>query len=133
VFNALRSDELLLGVGRVVRMAADAAGPLEDYERSQLLSAFSVVRLLAAEQRAAPELLASTRQELERALGGDERPDVVGARRTIDEATDGVAIGDALVDLLAALPREDPTRTKVHAALRVMIDNEVAALAQPLE
>jgi hypothetical protein len=34
-----------------------------------------------------------------------------------------------LSDLLAELPREDPTRTRVHAVLAEMIDREVAALA----
>ena len=129
VFNALRSDELLVGVGRALRLAADARGPLEDYERSQLLSAFSVTRLLAAEQRAAADLLASTRAELLAALDGDDRPEAVDARRRLDAAANGIEIGEILVDVLAALPRDDETRTRLHAALRRMTDREVTALA----
>jgi hypothetical protein len=127
VFNALRSDELLVGVGRMLRLAADAQGPLEGFERSQMLSAFSVTRLLAAEQRAAGELLQATRANLLRALAGD-RPPIAAARERVAAATDGVALGDALTALLAALPPDDPARPGVHRALRTMVDAEVAAL-----
>lgn len=129
MFNALRPEELLIGLGKVLRSAADAPGRLEDYQRSQLLSAFSVTRLLAAEQAAAHELEATTRQELEAALAGDERPAAREARRRIATA-DGIAMGEALVGLLAALPAEDPTRTRVHRALAAMADREVAVLAR---
>lgn len=128
VFNALSSDELLLGVGRVLRMAADARGPLEDYERSQLLSAYSVTRLLAAEQRGAPGLLAGTRADLLAALDGDDRPAVARARARVEQAADGDAIGTVLVELLRELPRGDALRAPVHAALRTMVDREVELL-----
>jgi hypothetical protein len=51
------------------------------------------------------------------------------ARRRVEAASSGVELGDVLSDLLAELPREDPTRTRVHAVLAEMIDREVAALA----
>lgn len=133
VFNALRSDELLVGVGRVLRSAADTRGPLEDYQRSQLLSAFSVTRLLAAEQRAEPELLSRTRADLLDAMAGDDRPETVAARDRLEQAASGVEIGGVLVDLLARLPREDATRTGVHVVLRTMVDDEVAALGRTPE
>ncbi|QEC48122.1 hypothetical protein FSW04_11450 [Baekduia soli] len=133
MFNALRSDELLVGVGRMLRMAADLQGPPEDYERSVLLSAFSVTRLLASEQRAAPALLASTQAGLDDVLAADLRPAVSEARRRIAAAADGVEVGDVLVDLLAELPAQDPTRTAVHGVLRRMVDEEVAALARSPE
>jgi hypothetical protein len=130
VFNALRSDELLVGVGRMLRMAADAKGPPEGFERSQLLSAFSVTRLLASEQRAAATLLEATRADLTAALAGDDRPATATAREQVAAAPDGTALGEALVALLAALPDPDPepTRAAVHRALRTMVDDEVAAL-----
>jgi hypothetical protein len=133
VFNALRSDELLVGVGRMIRMAADATDPLEGFERSQLLSAFSVTRLLASEQRGAAALLASTQAELDAVLAADDRAAAAAARARVAAALDGVAIGDALGDLLAELPDPDPTRTAVHHALRHMIDAEVGALARSPE
>jgi hypothetical protein len=129
MFNALRSEELLVGIGRVLRIVADAPGALEEYERSQTLSAYSVTRLLAAEQAAAPELLAWTQAALADALEGDERPAAQTARGAIAAATTGPGLGDAVGDLLAALESGDATGTRVHCVLAEMIDREVAALA----
>ncbi len=131
LFNALRSDELLIGIGRVLRLIAATDGPLEEYARSQTLSAYSVTRLLAAEQAAAPELLRQTRQSLQEALDpGPERPPAVArAREEIQAAPTGIEVGDALCDLLAELPRDSPVRQRVHTALAQMVDREVAALA----
>ena len=129
VFNALRSDELLLGVGRVLRLVADQPGALEEYARSQALSAYSVTRLLAAEEVAAADLLAWTRGALAAALDDDERPAVAQARRRIDGAAAPAEVGDALCALLSALPRPDPVRPRVHRVLAEMIDREVTALA----
>lgn len=129
VFNALRSDELLLSVGRVLRLLADAPGALEEYERSQALSALSVTRLLAAEQVAGTDLLAWTRDALAGALDGDGRPEVAVAAAGVEQATTGIELGDVLATLLAALPPDDATRTRLHRVLAEMIDREVAALA----
>jgi hypothetical protein len=129
VFNALTPVQLLAGIGQTLRMAAEAQ-TLEDYQRSQLLSAYSVSRLLASEQAAAAELLGWTRAALNGALDGDERPASRAAREEI-AAADGQAIGQVVAALLAALPREDPTRSRVHAVLREMTDREVLALDTP--
>ena len=133
MFNALRSDELLVGVGRMLRLAADLKVAPEGFERSMLLSAFSVTRLLASEQRGAAVLLAATRADLDAALAGDGREAAVAARGAIADAVDGIAIGDAVLDLLEALPASDPTRAAVQHALRRMVDAEVATLARPPE
>jgi hypothetical protein len=133
VFNALRSDELLVGVGRMLRLAADLGTAPEGFERSQLLSAFSVTRLLASEQRGAAALLAATRADLDAALANDDRDAATAARARIAAAVDGIAIGDAVLDLLEALPDPDPTRAAVQHALRRMVDAEVATLARSPE
>jgi hypothetical protein len=130
MFNALTSTDLLVGVGRVLRMVAAAEGGLEDFQRSQVLSAFSVTRLLASEQEAAADLLANTRDDLWTALDGDQRPEVARARERLEAASDGREVGEAIGELLAALPREDAVRPGVHAALREMADREVAGLAR---
>jgi hypothetical protein len=129
VFNALRAEELLVGIGRVLRLVAAAPGALEEYERSQTLSAYSVTRLLAAEQAGATELLAATKRALLEATGADPRPAVRSAAARVAEAGDGTAVGDAVVDLLEELAPDEPMRQRVHAALATMIDSEVAALA----
>jgi len=131
MFNALRSEELLVGIGRVLRIVADAPGALEEYERSQTLSAYSVTRLLAAEQAAAQELLGWTQVRLAGALEGDERPAAQTARDAIADATTGPELGEAVGDLLAALQPGDATGARVHRVLAEMIDREVAALAAP--
>jgi hypothetical protein len=134
VFNALSSEQLLVGIGRVLRMAADSNGSLEDYRRSQVLSAYSVTRLLAAEHAGAAELLAWGSEQLAAALAGDERPPVVEARERIGAAGNGVQLGDAVADLLAALPPDsgDRTRAAVQRVLRELTDREQSALAAPL-
>lgn len=129
VFNALRSDELLVGIGQVLRATADSRGSLEDYERSQLLSAFSVSRLLAAEQIAAPALLAWARAELGSAIGDAQDGPAAAARARLDGAATGVEVGEAIADLLRDLPADDPRRAGVRRVLRELADREVAALA----
>ena len=130
MFNALRTDELLVGIGRVLRIVAKAPGALEEYERSQTLSAYSVTRLLAAEQAASAELLEFTRAALQEALDGEgSRPELRSARERIAGARTGVEIGDVLSELLGSLAPEDPVRGPLHAVLAEMIDREVAALA----
>ena len=128
MFNALRSDELLLGVGRVLRSVAAAPGALEEYERSQALSAYSVTRLLAAEQRAEAHLLAETKRSLLAAIGQDDRPEVQGAAQRLASAETGIEVGDATAELLRTIGPDDPLRRGVHRALAEMIDAEVAAL-----
>jgi hypothetical protein len=110
-------------------MVADAPGALEEYERSQTLSAYSVTRLLAAEQAAAADLLAWTKGALGAALDGDDRPEVADARRRISAASTGTEVGDGLALLLTVLPREEAVRARVRGVLAQMIDREVAALA----
>ncbi|MFA4927136.1 MAG: hypothetical protein WC558_01370 [Patulibacter sp.] len=129
MFNALRTDELLLGIARILRRAAASEGPLDGFERSLALSATSVARLLASEQRALPGIETETRRRLDLALAADARPLAVASRAQIAQAPDAAALGEVLTALLADLPRPDPLRSAVQGALRWMADAEVAALA----
>lgn len=115
----------------MLRLVAAKQGPLEEYERSQTLSAYSVTRLLAAEQAAAPALLRHTQKALLKALEIDSPPAAVteAARQAIQAAQTGTELGDAVSDLLVGLPRDSPARPGVQAALAEMVDREVAALA----
>lgn len=126
MFNSLRTDQLIAGIGATARTAATATGPADEYARGQLLSAYSVSRLLAAEVRAEATLLAWLRAELLDALGDSP------AAARIEAAPNAIEIGGALVDLLAELRQsgEDPElRARIHAILREMAGRELAALA----
>ena len=132
VFNALTPPELLTGIGHTLRMAADANGALEGFERSQVLSAYSVTRLLASEQAAAEELLAWTRGALLDALDGDDRARRASApgRRSPRRPT-ARRSGPRCPSCSPALP-EDATRRAVRRVLREMIEREITALATPV-
>jgi hypothetical protein len=132
MFNSLRTEELIVGMGRTMRAAAAAEGPADDYARGQLLSAYSVSRLLAAEVRAEAELLAWMKGEIGAALAeageGDEA--VATARARLEDA-DPIELGGILVDLLADLRVRAPDselRRRLHAILREMAVREIAAL-----
>jgi hypothetical protein len=128
----MKPYELILGVARVLRAAADDGGQNSDYQRSQLLSAYSVARHLAAEERAAPDLLRWLRTALEDPLVRDGGPDALEARTGIAEATDGAEVGIVLATLLTGLGSADADaalRREVHRVLAEMADREVAALA----
>ncbi len=132
MFNALRTETLIAGMGTTMRAAAAAGGPVDEYARGQLLSAYSVSRLLAAEVRAAPGMLEWLRGELLAALERSEDPAAAPARERIAVAPDGNAVGEALVELLAELRgegRDAELRARVHAVLREMAARELAALA----
>lgn len=133
MFNALRTETLIAGMGTTMRAAAAAdGGPVDDYARGQLLSAYSISRLLAAEVRAATTLLEWLRAELLAALEDSADPAAAAARERIGEAADANAVGDALVELFAELRRdgrEPELRERLHAVLREMAARELAALA----
>jgi hypothetical protein len=132
MFNPLRTDELIAGMGTTMRAAAAASGPADDYARGQLLSAFSISRLLAAEVRGSAGLLVWLRGELDEALAASADPAAAAARERIAAAPDAATVGDALVDLLADLRgdgREPELRARIHTVLREMASRELAALA----
>ncbi|MEZ5076829.1 MAG: hypothetical protein R2725_05240 [Solirubrobacterales bacterium] len=132
MFNPLRADQLIAGMGRTMRAAAAADGPADDYARGQLLSAYSISRLLASEVRAQPELLAWLRGEALAALERSADPAAAPAGERIAAAGDPAAIGEALVDLFAELRREgrdSELRDSLHAVLREMAARELAVLA----
>jgi hypothetical protein len=132
MFNWLRTDELIAGMGGTMRAAASADGPADEYARGQLLSAFSISRLLAAEVRASAGLLAWLKGSLDEALAASEDPAAAAARERVAAATDANTVGDALVELLAELregDRDPELRARIHGVLREMATRELAALA----
>ena len=130
MFNALTPVQLLGAIGQTLRMAAEAS-VFDGYQRSQLLSAHSVARLLASEQAAAAGLLEWTRAALVAALDGDARAAAREAAAALADARDGVEVGRLVAELLPRLPADDPVRARIHAVLREMTDRELLALDTP--
>jgi len=134
MFNATTPEDLLGALGRVLRAAARADGPLDGFQRGQLLSASSIARNLAAEQAAARALLDGAVAEVGAALRAAPVDGAGAAAERLTGVRDGRELGAVLGDLLERL-RADPApaaarlRTQVHAAIRRLVDGEVAALA----
>ncbi|HEV7527550.1 MAG TPA: hypothetical protein VGO29_01495 [Solirubrobacteraceae bacterium] len=134
MFNPVQPHELMLGVGRVLRRAARTSDSqeLDAYQRGQLLSAYSVVRHLAAEQVAAAALMEGMRRRLQAC---SERSSVPAARPALAAAMaarEPGALGAQLTGLLrrlGSLPEEAQLRCCIHRALAEMTDEEVHALA----
>lgn len=132
MFNPLRTDQLIAGMGKTMRAAAAGAGEEDEYARGQLLSAYSISRLLAAEVRSGPELLAWLKRESLACLERGEGPAAARAAARIEAAAGAAAVGEALVDLFAELRRDggDPRlRAELHAVLRELAARELALLA----
>jgi hypothetical protein len=133
VFNAVGPEELLIAVGRVLREAARAETALDDYGRSQLLSAYSITRNMAAEQAVAGPLLHWVQGRVDELLADSGDAAIEQARVRIAEAGDGRALGEPLSDLLRRLAA-DPARAELRAGVRgvlhEMVDREVTALAE---
>lgn len=129
MFNPMSSEQVITAVGGVLRQAADSDERLDDYQRSQLLSAYSVTRQLAAGEAGAARLLAWLRAELLTSLG-DEHP---RTRERIADAHDGRDVGDAVAELLTELRRDEPDgplRARLQRLLGELADREVAILAE---
>lgn len=129
MFNPMSSAELIRAIGEVLKEAAEPVAP-DEFRRSQMLSAYSVARHLAAEEAARPGLEAAFRDELATILAG--RPEA----ERVAEAAGFEALGEAVADLLAearAKPEDADARciraAELRAALRRLCDREVAALA----
>ncbi|HZZ46898.1 MAG TPA: hypothetical protein VFE65_08445 [Pseudonocardia sp.] len=129
MFNALSTAEVVLSMGRVLNDAGRADGARDDYQRGQLLSAYSVARHLAAETTAAPELLTWFRDAVAAELDEKRATEI---RATSEPVRLGELVGDALAELRATPgPAAEATRDRVRAVLREMTDREVAALVSP--
>jgi len=125
VFNPMEPHELMLAVGRVLRAAARRDAVDHEFQRSQMLSAYSVARHLAAEQAAAPDLLDWLKAQLDDALAEHHQ-----TRARVAAARSGPEIGAALQDLLDTLPPgAGAERARLHRILAELADREVAALA----
>jgi hypothetical protein len=125
----MEPPELIQGLGQVLREAARETG--DDYRRSQLLSAYSLSRHLAAEQVAAPGLFAWLREGLDRELATTMAP-AAAARAALAEPAAEADVGTILARLFAELgdgAEDEALRRRLHSLLADLTDREVAALA----
>jgi hypothetical protein len=140
MFNQLDPAEVVTALGATVRSAARSTGPTSDFDRDQLMSAYSATRHLAVELSAYPPELRRFTQELTQLLleADGAAPAVpVQAISGLRDAPDPAALGAALCELLDGLRQADSAgaralRSEVHVRLRRLADREVDLLADAL-
>jgi hypothetical protein len=142
MFNPLTPSEMVTAIGMAARTTARGDGELDEFDRGQLMSAYSATRHLAIEIESFRGELsarcAAIADAVDQACAGDgaAEADALRAlaarlRASLDARTAGDAIGE-LLELcrehgLAALRGE--TRTQ----LRALCDAEVTLLADGIE
>lgn len=124
MFNQLSPEYMVRAIGEVLRAAARRDEPASDFDRDQLMSAYSASRHLAVE-------LASYDAVIRRFAGDLAKlaPDRVDAA-----ATDPRALGELLCDLLDEWRADDSEaaaamRAAACALMRRLADDEVGLLA----
>ena len=143
MFNPLTPAEVVAAIGVTARDAARSEDPAGEFERDQLLSAYSATRHLAAELVGSAPLLERFRTDLAERLrlaqSGDGAVDAVAGRTaaTVEADRSAAAIGEAVSQLLVELrasPSEPATRLRaeIHVLLRELADREVDLLADAL-
>lgn len=143
MFNQLTPAAVVTAVGATLRGAATSEDRASDFERDQLLSAYSATRHLAVElERFAPVLERYTTDVLAaiRSAADDDdalAPDLSGFADRIAEDPSPAGLGAAVSELLARL-HEAPTPAaaalvrEVRALTRGLADDEVDLLADGL-
>jgi len=140
MFNPLSPSQTTLAIGRVLKQAAaTASDPSDDYQRAQLLSAYSMTRHLAAEQADGGKLLAWFRSEMTTLLEAAETDgkclDLTHRRDEIAKSRDEAELGALVSELLSYLQRSGSDvavelRVGVRRLLRDLCDREVKVLGE---
>jgi hypothetical protein len=138
MITPLTPAEVIAAIGRTARDAARGDAPLSEFERAQLMSAYSGSRHLAVE-------LESFGPEVERfctrvatAIDASElaeaRPAAAALRETADPRRAGEVVC-GLLNLLRAHPSPAAVglRADVRTSLRELCDREVDLLADAIE
>jgi hypothetical protein len=130
MFNAMSTDDLLVALADLLRSTGRIDRPLTGFERSQLLSASSIARNLAAEERGTAATLQRANDAVAAAVAAapEIRPCSPPPART------GPELGESLGALLDELrgdgrPGAERLRARLQSVLRRLVDDEVAALA----
>jgi hypothetical protein len=140
MFNQLTAAEVVGAIGVTLRGAARSEQAASDFERDQLMSAYSATRHLAVELDAYPaELKRFTTAATELLVSADRQDSgAVGAEiARLGETGDTAALGAVIADLLTSL-RVDSSEAasllsaRLRALLRGLADREVDLLADAL-
>jgi hypothetical protein len=140
MFNQLTTAEVVTAIGATARRAARSENPASDFDRDQLLSAYSATRHLAAELSGYAPAWDRYRTALVQRLdaAGDEGASalVTALRAALNENASPAAVAPPLCDLLSALRNGSGPAATLRAdlltELRRLADSEVDLLADAL-
>jgi hypothetical protein len=134
MFNPLTPSEMVAAIGLAARSAARADGELDDFDRGQLMSAYSATRHLAIEIASFDAELAARCAAIADVAAGE--PSLGDAAERVRAASDAASAGEAVAELLERC-RAEPELSAVGAAirreLRALCDAEVGLLADGIE
>lgn len=144
MFNPLTPSEMVTAIGMAARTTARGDGELDEFDRGQLMSAYSATRHLAIEIESFRGELsarcAAIADAIDAASAGDSDAralsgelDALGAR--VRAAADAQTAGDAIGDLLDLCRAHGLTalRGEIRTQLRALCDAEVTLLADGIE
>jgi hypothetical protein len=139
MFNPIESHEVVIAVGLAARRAASSRDTVNEFERGQLLSAYSLTRHLAVELEHYPAALDAFTSSLASELREPGRDWGTGnmlsdAADAIEACRDAACLGAVVAELLAELrEREDGGARHVqellHRRLGELAQTEVELLA----
>jgi hypothetical protein len=141
MFNQLSPAEVTTAIGATLRAAARSDGQASEFERDQLMSAYSATRHLAVELATFEPELRSFTTQVTRQLRADEIPGLERDLGRLSERLEGAGsvsdVGEAICVLFESLdrapsPAANALRSRVHVLLRALADREVDLLADAL-
>jgi hypothetical protein len=138
MITPLTPAEVTAAIGRTARNVARSGEPLGEFERGQLMSAYSGSRHLAVELEAFGPEIERFCAGVAAAIDASELPEPRSAAGKLREIADPRLAGEtvcALLDLLRAHPSPAAAglREDVRASLRDLCDREVELLADVIE
>jgi hypothetical protein len=136
MFTPLTPSQMVAAIGLAARAAARTDDGLDEFDRGQLMSAYSASRHLSIEIASFGAELSSCCRSIADAAQRSGDDELRGFVSRLREAHDPQAAGDAIAELLEACraqPELSSLRDEVHGALRALCDAEVALLADGIE
>jgi hypothetical protein len=142
MFNPLTPSEMVAAIGMAARTTARGDGELDEFDRGQLMSAYSASRHLAIEIESFPAELSARREAIagavEEACAGDGGTDagaLRGLASRLRASGDARAAGETIAELLDVCRDRGlvALRGQIRTQLRDLCDAEVNLLADGIE